>query len=115
MKEKSDSFIVQCRINYFLGIRPANQQSKETEGYKELVRIAKNYFDSDSYEDFAENFMEGQYFIPLWAAHLLLEYGKTDEKLKEECLRIISDYSRHQLFSEVAAEEKVWLENYYKA
>src|SRR5687768_13111059 len=107
MKEINDSFIIQCRTNYFLGIRPAHLQSKNTDGYKALVEIAKRYFDADRYDDFAENFIEGQYFINLWAAHLMLEYGKLNESQKEECLEIIGRYTNNPLAPEAAIEEKI--------
>jgi hypothetical protein len=113
MKEKSDSFIIQCRTNYFLGIRPANKQSKETEGYKALVKIAKTYFESNRYDEFAGGFMEGQYFIPLWTAHLILEYGQPNKHIRELCLKAILDYSDNPIAPDVAIEERAWLESYY--
>ena len=115
MKESHDSFIVQCRTNYFLGIRPANQQSMNTDGYKALVKIAKRYFDADRHDDFAGNFMEGQYFIDLWAAHLMLEYGQPNERQKEQCLEIIRRYTDNPLAPGAAIEEKIWPDNYQKA
>jgi hypothetical protein len=115
MEEIPDAFIIQCRTNYFSGIRPAHQQSKNTDGYNALVQIAKDYFDADRYDDFSGNFMEGQYFINLWAAHLTFEYGQPNESQKEQCLEIIKRYSDNPLAPEVAIEEKIWLDNYYKA
>jgi hypothetical protein len=114
MKENTDPFIIQCRTNYFLGIRPAHQRSKNTVGYKTLIQVAKSYFDTDRYDDFSANFMEGQYFINLWAAHLLLEYGKPNESQKEQCLDIIKGYTDNPLAPEAAMEEKIWLDNYYQ-
>lgn len=115
MKEDPVSFIIQCKTNYFLGIRPVHQHSKDTDGYKALIQIAKNYFDADRYDDFAGNFMEGQYFIDLWAAHLMLEYGQANESHKETCLEIIRRYTDNPLAPEAASEEKSWLDDYYKA
>lgn len=115
MKTNPGSFIIQCKINYFLDIRPAPQQSKNTQGYKALVEIAKSYFDAGNYDGFAGYFMECQYFIPLWAAHLMLEYGQPSESQKEQCLNIIISYTDNPLAPEVELEEKIWLNNYYKA
>ena len=115
MKENLASFIIQCRANYILGIRPAHQQSKDTEGYTALVQIAKSYFDANRYDDFAGNFMEGQYFIDLWAAHLMLEYGQPNERQKEQCLEIIRRYTDNPLAPGAAIEEKIWPDNYQKA
>ena len=71
-----DSFIIQCRTNWFLGVRPADKSAKTTQEYKALIEIARKYFDQGQYEEFAYNFMEGQYLIDLWTAHLILEYGQ---------------------------------------
>lgn len=114
MKENPDAFIIQCKSNYFLGIRPAHQNSKNTNGYKTLVQIAKYYFNADRYDDFLGNFIEGQYFINLWAAHLMLEYGQPNESQKEKCLDIIKRYADNPLAQEAAIEEKMWLDNYHK-
>jgi hypothetical protein len=59
--------------------------------------------------------MEGQYFINLWAAHLMLEYGKPNKSQKEQCLEIIKRYTDNPLAPEAAIEEKIWLENYCKS
>ena len=115
MKQNQDSFIIQCRTNYLSGIRPAHQQSKNTEGYKALVQIAQSYFDANKYDDFVGNFMEERYFINLWAAHLMLEFGQPNESQKEHCLEIIRRYSDNPLAPEAAIEEKIWLDNYHKS
>jgi hypothetical protein len=115
MKENLASFIIQCRANYILGIRPAHQQSKDTEGYTALVQIAKSYFDANRYDDFAGNFMEGQYFIDLWAAHLMLEYGQPNERQKETVLGNYQKIYRQSTAPGAAIEEKIWPDNYQKA
>jgi hypothetical protein len=108
---ENESYIIQCRTNWFLGIRPASINSKELKEYKALIKIAKTYFDNNLYDEFAMNFMESQYLIPLWTAHLILEYGKPNGDLKQKCLQIIRIYSDNPLAPEASIEEKIWLDN----
>lgn len=53
--------------------------------------------------------MEGQYYIDLWAAHMLLEYGETDKFEIQIPLKIIREYAQNAQSPEVALEEKVWV------
>lgn len=112
--QRSDpaSYIIQCRTNWFLNIRPADAASKNTKEYKALIDIAKKYFDKGDYERFSEYFMEGHYLIPLWTAHLIIEYGSPDESLKKESLNVIERYTDNPLAPEVAIQEKKWLDDY---
>ena len=112
--EKNISYIVQCRENYFVGIYPSDENAKEKDGYKTLIQIAKSYFDKGFYEEFALYFMEGHYFIQLWTAHLILEYGQPTEELKMMCLDEIKKYANSTLSPDVALMEKQWLEKYLK-
>jgi len=57
--------------------------------------------------------MEGQYFIQLWTAHLILEYGHPDLELKNRCLDEIIKYADNSLAPRVATQEKQWLESYF--
>jgi hypothetical protein len=45
------------------------------------------------YDDYALYFMEGQYFIQLWTAHLFLKYGQHNEELKRRSLDEIEKYA----------------------
>lgn len=67
------------------------------------------YFEENKNEEFVSFFQEGQYFMSLWAAHLLLEFGKPKEELISKTLEIIIDYSDNPLAIEVSNEEKAWL------
>lgn len=107
-----DQFLITCRENYFSGVRPAGNDSKSKEGYQQLIRIAQSYFTNNREEDFAGLLMEGQYFIQLWTAHLTFEYGQPDKKLSEECVEIIKQYSESEHETEVAIQEKKWLDKY---
>jgi hypothetical protein len=108
------SFIIKCRELYFKGIRPSNPSSKISNDYKELLQIAEDFFSSGKINDFAEYFMEFQYNINLWAAHLILEYGQPSNKLKKECLEIIEQYSKTKMDKELAKEETFFLDSLNK-
>lgn len=105
----ADSFLMQCRQNYFDGITPSNKQGYLKEGYKKIVFFAKQYFEKGEYEEFAACFVEGQYLIPLWAAHMLIEYGNPNKELLQASIDIIKEYSDNPLVPKVAEEERSWL------
>ena len=112
--QQADRFLIKCKENYFKGIRPANLTSKHLPDYKFLVNIAKDYFDNNKEVTFSEFFKEGQYFIELWAAHLILEYGNPDFQMKKRCLEIIEKYSTSTMDEIVAKEESDFLKSYYQ-
>ena len=97
-----DKFLITCKKNYYDKVTPSNPESRLKEGYKELVDIAKEYFIRNEYDKFAGFFHEGQYFIALWAAHLILEYGDANQELKVASLEIIEKYSHNSLAPDVA-------------
>lgn len=114
----SNNFLIQCKQNYFEGITPSNTLNRSKEGYKKIVLYAQEYFNKNNYNEFAGYLMEGQYFIALWAAHLLLEYGEPNEDLTRIAIKTIIRYSDNPLAPNVAEEERLWLnsnmENYKK-
>ncbi len=112
--EKNASYLFYCKDNYIKGIRPADIECKNKNGYIKLVEIAKLYFDNNLMDRFSGYLMEGHYFVQLWTAHLILEYGKPDAKLKQLCLDEINNYSDNPLAQDVAIQEKKWLDNYLK-
>lgn len=105
-----ESFLAICKQNYLEGITPSNRLSRETEGYKKIVAIAKDFFEKGKYNDFAGYLMEGQYLISLWAAHMLVEYGGPGDEFKAAAIETIKDYSNSQLTPTVAGEERRWLD-----
>ncbi|MBS1601536.1 MAG: hypothetical protein JST42_02625 [Bacteroidetes bacterium] len=107
-----DDFLIVCKQNYFDKVTPGNKDSKLKPGYKKLVGIAEEYFKHGSYEKFAGFFQEGQYFIELWAAHLMLEYGTPSRALMNAAMDIVRKYSDNPLAPEVAHEERHWLDAY---
>ena len=110
--QKNTSFLFTCKENYFLGILPADKDSLEKPGYKALIQIAKTHFDAGLYDSFLAYFKESRYLIQLWAAHLILEYGKPADEIKEQCLDIISQYISNSATPEIAFIQMRWLENY---
>ena len=107
-----DEFLITCKKNYFDKVTPSNKESRHKEGYQRLVAIAKEYFSNNEYGKFAGFFQEGQYFIALWAAHLILEYGTGVQEINIAALNVIKKYSDNPLAEDVANEEKQWLELY---
>lgn len=105
----ADEFLLTCKQNRFDNITPANTSNYSKEGYIKIVDIAKAYFKKGKYKEFSDFFQEGHYLIPLWAAHMLIEYGIPSKNLKLEAMRIIKEYSDNPLAPEVAEEEKEWL------
>jgi hypothetical protein len=110
--EKNASFLFHCRENYFAGIRPCDLNVRSTHGYKNLVEIARLYFANNLIDSFAGHLENGHYFIQLWAAHLIIEYGHPDTELKNLCLEEIKKYCNNPLAPDVAIQEQKWLENY---
>ena len=110
--KQSDTYIMQCRTNYLMNIFPADPKTRNTQQYQSLVTTARQYFDKGMYSDFAGFFMESDYLIPLWTAHLILEFGKPDDTLKDTCLKVIKEYTDNPLAPIVAKQEQSWLENY---
>ena len=47
------------------GIRPANKESRGTNGYKRLVELANEFFRGNKIEEFAGFFWEAQYSVNL--------------------------------------------------
>jgi len=110
--QKNTSFLFTCKENYFLGIWPADNDSLGKPGYKALIQIARAHFDAGLYDSFLAYFKESRYLIQLWAAHLILEYGKPANEIKEQCLEIISLYISNPAIPEIASIQMEWLEKY---
>jgi hypothetical protein len=93
---KNTSFFYTCKENYFLGILPTDPASREKEGYRAVVQIAKTYFSAGLYEPVAEYLTEGRYRLKLWSAYLILEYGNPDEQLKISCMEIVQSFTSEE-------------------
>ena len=110
---KNTSFFYTCKENYFLGIVPADPESKNKDGYKILVNMAKVYFSAGLYEPIAQYLSEGRYLLQLWSAYLTLEYGEPDEKLRRHCVKIITKIIKRP-FSELSEQQIAFFEKYLK-
>jgi len=109
MNELATRYLSQCKENYYNGIRPSNKRSYQEVGYEALVEIAKDYFMKGEIEKFAKFFQEYQYSVNLWTAHLIIEYGNPNKKIKGDAFEIIKRYSITPLNVELAKEEMAWL------
>jgi len=107
--EISYQYVVQCRYNTLNGITPSNPEKYNTGEYKAVIEIGKKYIEEKGLTEFSKNFQGDQYFVELWTAHIIFEYGNPDPNLKAECVEIIEKYSDNPLSPEVSIEEREWL------
>ena len=105
-------YIMQCRENTFKGITPASTEKYNTPGYKAIINLGKQYIEDGGIAEFSRNFQGDQYFVELWTAHIIFEYGNPDLKLKAQCVEIIKSYSDNPLSPEVSLEELEWLKRH---
>ena len=110
IRDIGTEYLFQCKDNYFDGLRPANKESRNTDGYKRLVELAHEFFSGGKLDEFAGFFLELQYSVNLWTAHLIVEYGNPNQILFGDCIEIIKRYSTTPLDEELAKEEKEWLQ-----
>ena len=104
-----EDFIEQAKANFFNDIRPANPDTRTAEGYTAVVSIARSFFEKND-TDVLEGFLQrSQYFVQLWAAHMILEHGQPAAALKTKATDVIKKYARGCMNPEVIAEEKNWL------
>lgn len=94
------NYIVSCKNGYRDGIEPFGNHIRTNELYETLCFLA----DQLSLNEFTGYLMEGQYFINLWAAIIIVDRfrPKTSEKLiglnddkstVEDCLETVERYS----------------------
>jgi hypothetical protein len=107
--EISYQYVVQCKYNTLNNVTPSNFEKYNTFEYKAVIEIGRKYIEERGLTEFAENFQNDQYFIALWTAHIIFEYGKPEPELRGQCIEIIRDYSNNPLCIKVSMEEKVWL------
>ena len=109
MNNKASDFLYHCKENYYKKITPSNEKVVDFKEYRNLVKIAQGYFSEGRDKEFASFFQEGQYFVSLWAAHLIIEFGKPSKTIEDKALQIIKEYSENPLTPEVAKEEINWI------
>jgi hypothetical protein len=110
--EISHQYVVQCRYNTLNGITPSNTVKYKTAEYKAVVETGKTYIKEKGLTEFSVNFQGDQYFVALWTAHIIFEYGNPEPNLKAQCIEIIKEYSDNILSSEVSIEEQEWLKKH---
>jgi len=102
-------FLSLCK-SYYLDKRiPIKNGSLSVESTDEIVQVAQAYFYANKEEDFTGFFMESQYLVNLWSAHLLLDFGVPNEKQVSQDMDIVKRYSTTSLNEELANEEREWL------
>lgn len=112
MTKLGTKYLLQCKNNYDQKIRPSQESITEKDEYKELIKIADEYFKEGRQNDFIRFFQEYQYCVNLWTAHIIIAYGHPNKNIEQEALQIIERYSQTPLNEELAKEEKLWLDNY---
>ena len=107
-----DDFLLLCREIYRQGIRPGTAtKHAENASYQRLVKVARHWFDAGKEEEFYQIAQEGHYFVQLWVAHLLLDYGAPSVALTAQALAIIRRYAApdYTVDEVVAEHEAHWL------
>jgi hypothetical protein len=107
-----DIFLSLCKTLYIDKAGPSDPMTTNNPAYHKIVNLSELMFKNEEYEMFATLFQEGHYFVGLWAAHMLLEFGDPPADIKLKAIKIIESYSENELAPEVAAQEKIWLLNY---
>lgn len=105
----ADEFLELCKSYYFQQKLPVLNGEFSLDENDKLVKIAMNYFQESRYVEFSGFFMEYQYLVNLWTAHLFLEYGNLEDKIKNQSLKIIRRYANSSLNPQLAKEEQIWL------
>ena len=104
-----DQYIIQCRYNTLNRITPSNSEKYNTIEYKSLIEIGRKYIEERGVSEFSNYFQGDQYFVELWTAHIIFEYGDPGPSLKSECIEIIKKYSDNPLSPKTSIEEQEWL------
>ena len=105
-----DEFILTCKAYYFEGITPQDTNKLSVLKRQKLISIGKTEFFEVGYERFAQYLMEGQYYINLWASHIILESGLQNEQIKALALSKIKKYAQSSFSKKVMLEEQQWLD-----
>lgn len=103
----TDSFLMQCRENYFRGVTPSGPSAKPEK--QALVDCFHGITAANGMAAFSGFLQEGQYYIDLWAAHLLVEHYHPEEPIWRLCMETIETYANSTINPKVAQEELEWL------
>ncbi len=111
VNKKGDSFLLRCKKNYFKDITPANPSLYNDEDYLKVVDIGLQYLNAGEIEEFSLFLQESQYFVSLWSAHIIIQFGTPNSKMEEACIQTIMEYANHPINLKIAKEEKEWLQS----
>jgi hypothetical protein len=89
--KRNDSFFYTCKESFFLGVHPLNPEARLSSSYKMLAEIALAWFAENKYNWFLHYLSEDKYQCKVWAAHLILEFGKPDSSMIKECNAILQE------------------------
>ncbi|OWP61540.1 hypothetical protein CDA63_18935 [Hymenobacter amundsenii] len=109
MQSLTDSFLMQCRENFFRGITPSGSGAETAK--KALVALFRGLTAASQMETFVGFLQEGHYYINLWAAHLLVEHYRPDGPTWKLCMEIIESHAMSTINPKVAQEELECLRN----
>ena len=109
MQNLTDLFLLQCRENFFQGVTPANLVQRAEPGPQKLVALYTRFIGANQGEAFVGLLQEYQYYINLWAAHLLVEHHHPDGPTRQLCMETIEGYANSTIDPKVAQEELEWL------
>ncbi|WBA43990.1 hypothetical protein [Hymenobacter canadensis] len=107
MQRLTDSFLMQCRENFFQGITPSGPGAETAK--QALVALFRGLTAANQMEAFVGFLQEGHYSINLWAAHLLVEHHCPDGPTRQLCMKIIESHAMSTIHPKVAQEELEWL------
>ncbi|NVO86810.1 hypothetical protein [Hymenobacter terrestris] len=103
----TDSFLMQCRENFFRGITPSGPGAETAK--QALVALYEGLTTANQMEAFIGFLQEGHYYINLWAAHLLVEHYRPDGPTRQLCMDTIGSHVMSTINPKVAQEELEWL------
>lgn len=110
--ELSYQYVIQCRYNTLNGITPSNLKQYNMPEHKAVIEIGKKFMKKEGVIKFSGHLQGDQYFIALWTAHIIFEYGNPDPNLEAQCIEIIKEYSDNPLSPETSIEEREWLKKH---
>jgi hypothetical protein len=107
MHHLTDSFLMQCKENFFRGITPSGPGAETAK--QALVALLRGLNAANQMEAFVGFLQNGHYYTNLWAAHLLVEHYRPDGPTRQLCMETIERHAMGTLNPKVAQEELEWL------
>ena len=114
IRELGDKYLAECAKCYKKNIRPSNEVNKSDPEYLELVKTGHEFIDHFGLNQFSGYLKEGQFFVDLWTAHIILDYSKADQVLKIESIEMVRLYAEKSPNDLILKEESIWLKSYFE-